>query len=70
MNYAIIKDGIVTNIIWLHPTTEFPNAVPYDDLPVQIGDTYQDGKFYHDGEEVKSMLQDIYDALNILGVTI
>lgn len=54
MNYALIKNETVTNIIWLHPmnASDFPSAVPTNDLPVQIGDTYRDGKFYHDGEEI------------------
>ena len=56
MNYALIKNEIVTNIIWLHPmnASDFPSAVPTNDLPLQIGDTYKDGKFYHDGEEIAS----------------
>lgn len=54
MNYALIKNETVTNIIWLHPmnASDFPSAVPTNDLPVQIGDTYKDGKFYHNGEEI------------------
>lgn len=53
MNYALIDNGIVTNLIWLHPmnASEF-SAVPTNDLPVQIGDTYEAGKFYHNGKEV------------------
>lgn len=54
MNYALIVDGIVENIIWLHPMSsgDFPAAVPTNDLPVQIGDVYIDGKFYRNGTEV------------------
>ena len=52
MNYAIVENGVVTNIIWLYPDTEFENAVPYGELPVQIGDTYTDGKYYREGREV------------------
>lgn len=54
MNYALIKNEIVTNIIWLHPmnASDFTSAVPTNDLPVRIGDTYKDGKFYHNGEEI------------------
>ena len=54
MNYALIFDGVVVNMIQLHPMNadEFPNAVPLEDLPVHIGDTYADGKFYRDGVEV------------------
>lgn len=54
MNYALIENDIVTNLIWLHPMNaeEFPNAVSIENLPVAIGDTYEDGKFYRDGVEV------------------
>lgn len=54
MTYALIVDGYVTNIIWLHPMNadEFPNAVSTNGLPVQIGDTYTGGKFYRNGEEI------------------
>ena len=69
MNYAIVENGIVTNIVVLSPGTSFPNAVPYDDIPVQIGDTYSDGKFYHDGVVLKSRLEDMMEALELLGVT-
>lgn len=54
MNYALIEDGKVINIISLHPLNldDFPNAVPINDLSVQIGDDYKDGKFYHEGKEL------------------
>lgn len=54
MNYALMKNETVTNLIYLHPmnASDFPSAVPTNDLPVQIGDTYKDGKFYHNGEEI------------------
>lgn len=54
MNYALIENGVVTNIIWLHPKNivEFPNAVPVNQLLVCIGDTYMDGSFYRDGERL------------------
>lgn len=56
MNYALIENGTVINIIWLHPmnASEFANAVPMNDLQIAIGDTYVDGKFYRNGEEVTS----------------
>ncbi len=69
MNYAVVENGIVTNIIWLYPTTEFPNAVPYGDIPVQVGDSYTDGKFYRDGEQLLSPQEDMQNALVILGVS-
>lgn len=54
MNYALIENGNVANIIWLHPmnASEFANAVTTNGLPIQLGDTYIDGKFYRDGEEI------------------
>lgn len=65
MNYALIESGIVTNIIWLSPSNaaDFPNAVSYADKPVSIGDTYTDGKFYRDGTEVLTPLEDAQAAL-------
>lgn len=71
MNYALIENGVVTNIIWLSPNNakDFPNAVYYGDIPVGVGDSYIDGKFYRDGKEVKPFGVEAYEALTILGVT-
>lgn len=77
MNYALIEDGVVANIIYLHPMNadEFPDAVEIGDVPVQIGDTYADGVFYRDGEkvlttaeEMQAEMADMQAALNNLGV--
>lgn len=59
MNYALIEDGVVTNIIWLYERNEidFPNAVKLGDRMVEIGDTYEDGVFYRNGEEVLTALE-------------
>lgn len=54
-NFAIVEDGVVTNTIWgmLYNTQEdFPNAIQTGNLGVCIGDTYSNGNFYHNGEEV------------------
>ena len=55
MNYALIENGVVTNIISLRDSNahEFPNAVKLGDRPVGIGDTYENGKFYRDGKKWK-----------------
>ena len=55
MNYALVENGVVANIIWLYPgnAAEFPNAVPLGDRPVMIGDGYADGVFTRDGAAVK-----------------
>ena len=57
--YALIEDGIVTNIISLDSrnASDFPNAIKTADRPVAIGDTYTDGKFYRNGEEVLTALE-------------
>ena len=54
MSYALIENGIVTNLIYLHPKNadKFPNAIPIHDIPVAIGDTYINNSFYRNGEKV------------------
>lgn len=54
MNYALIVDGIVANIIYLHPSnaSDFSNAVYTEELPIEVGDTYDGEKFYRNGEVV------------------
>lgn len=71
MRYAIVTDGIVTNVIELRPSVTWPGAVALGERPVGIGDTYQDGKFYRDGQEVLTAQEEIAQykaALNTLGV--
>lgn len=79
MNYAIVEEGIVVNVISLHPMNaqDFPNAVCADDCPVLVGDSCVDGVFYRDGAEVKTNAQaaaeekaDMKAALAELGVII
>lgn len=72
-NFAIIENGIVTNIIWgnIYNASDFPNAVQIDDLAVQIGDTYVDDVFFHDGVTVQAVVdeqEDMKAALELLGV--
>lgn len=54
MNFALLDNGIVINIIWINPEQqdEFQPGAPTGDLSVMIGDTYENGKFYRNGEEV------------------
>ena len=73
MRYAIVTDGTVTNVIALREINagDFPGAVALHDRPVGIGDTYSDGKFYRDGEEVLTAQEEIEQykaALQTLGV--
>ncbi len=61
MNYAIIENGAVTNVIVLRPANagEFPGAVALHDRPVGIGDTYSEDKFWRDGEKVLTPAEEI-----------
>lgn len=58
MNYALVENGVVTNIIWLYSANaeDFPSAVPCGDVPAAIGDTYDGEHFYREGEKVVSPL--------------
>ena len=77
MRYAIITDGVVTNVIILYPgnAADFPDAVPCGDVPVAIGDTYDGEHFFRDGVQVLSPVEqarkdaeDMQAALELLGV--
>lgn len=77
MNYAIVENGTVTNIIWLYSgnASDFPVAVPCGELPVAIGDTYDGEHFFRDGVQVLTPLEqaqkdaeDMAAALELLGV--
>lgn len=79
MRYAIITDGVVTNVIILYPgnAADFPSAVPCRDIPAAIGDTYDGQDFYRGGIKVVSALaaakqdaEDMQAALAELGVTV
>lgn len=78
MNYALIENGVVTNLIWLYPANaaEFPGAVPMGDVPAAIGDTWDGECFYRDGERVLTFAErmekdteDMCSALELLGIT-
>lgn len=72
-NFAVVENGIVVNIAWgMVYGTASDSVVQIDDLAVHIGDTYVDGVFYHDGERVLTMqeqMEDMQAALELLGVT-
>ena len=77
MRYALIDNGIVSNVIVLNDrnASDFPTAVKLGDRPVGIGDTYTDGKFYRYGVEVLTPMEqaqaemtEYKAALNELGV--
>ena len=59
MRYALIEDGVVTNIIWLDPSNadDFPDAIPIGEVSAGIGDTYADGAFWSDGVRLLTPLE-------------
>lgn len=68
MRYAMVIEGKVTNIIEMDKRNEqcFPSAVYTGDRPVGIGDTYTDGKFYRDGVEVLTALEEANNEIDNL----
>lgn len=70
MRYAILSDNVVTNVIVLNAraSSAFPDAIPCGDKPVNIGDTYENGTFYRDGEEVLSDTEQLARMQEILDV--
>lgn len=68
MRYAMVIEGKVTNIIEMDKRNEqcFPSAVYTGDRPVGIGDTYADGKFYRNGKEVLTALEEANNEIDSL----
>lgn len=57
-NMAVITYGVVTNVIWCSDyTPETATRKDPGDRPVGIGDTYSDGKWYRDGVEILTPLE-------------
>lgn len=75
-NMARINSGIVIGIEWWGDSTEDTDTlIAVYDRPVAIGDSYEGGKFYRDGvevltpmEEMQTEIIDMQNALNALGV--
>lgn len=64
MCFAILTGSIVTGLISVFPTNwqKFDEIVVAH-LNVQIGDIYEGGKFYRNGEYVKTPEEENYDLL-------
>lgn len=57
---ALIENGAVTNVLWCsdsEPETDI--LINPADRPVAIGDTYSNGKFYRDGVEILTPLEEV-----------
>ena len=58
-NMALVENGVVVNVMWCSDRTEQTDTlIDTADRPVGIGDTYTDGKFYRDGAEVLTPLEE------------
>ena len=56
---AVIDGGIVTNMIWCSDRQQETDTWKDPaDRPITIGDTYRDGKWYRDGAEILTPLED------------
>ena len=56
---ALIENGIVTNTLWCSDSQpETASLINPADRHVAIGDTYSDGKFYRDGVEILTPLEE------------
>ena len=67
---AFLEDNVVTGLWWCsdkEPGSE--TLIDITDRPVQVGDIYTDGKFYRDGKVILTEMEDMQEALNILGVS-
>ena len=58
-NMAIIVDGIVSAVNWYADREEeiSETLVETNEKPVSVGDTYAEGKFFRDGEELLSEVE-------------
>ena len=65
MNYAIIENGIVVNII-VGPMPSGMDGVALGDRPVAIGDNYDGINFYRNGEIVKTSSELLSEAQSII----
>ena len=56
---ALIENGVVANMQWCSDSQpETASLINPADRPVAIGDTYSDGKFYRDGVEILTPLEE------------
>lgn len=56
---AAVTNGVVTNVIWCSDTQPETDTLKSPaDRPLAIGDTYSGGKFYRDGAEILTPLEE------------
>lgn len=58
-NMAVLENGTVANMIWCSDAEPETNSLKsVGGRPVGIGDTYENGKFYRDGAEILTPLEE------------
>lgn len=58
-NMALVENGIVVNVLWCSDRAlETETLIDTADRPVGIGDTYTNGKFFRDGAEILTPLEE------------
>lgn len=56
---ALVDNGVVVNILWCSDReSETETLIDTADRPAAIGDSYESGKFYRNGEEVLTPLEE------------
>lgn len=66
-NMALIHNGIVVNVLWCADNvTQTDTLIDHGARPVGIGDTYKGGKFYRDGVEVLTPLEQALAEISLL----
>lgn len=56
---ALVEKGIIVNMLWCTDSEqETESLINPADRPVRIGDTYSNGKFYRDGVEILTPLEE------------
>ena len=63
---ARIENGVVTNVEWYSDrSSEADTLKDIEDRLIEVGDTYSEGKFYRDGEEILTTADKLaaYEAL-------
>lgn len=68
---ARIKDGVVVNLEWVNDFTSASDTLKdVYDIQIRIGDTYVDGKFYHDDVEIVTYRDKIRNILTYYDMTL
>ena len=58
-NMALVSDGVVVNVLWCSDkAAQTDTLIDPAGRPVGIGDTYSDWKFYRDGAEILTPLEE------------